>query len=138
MEGEFFKIENLQRNCIRTLIRREQASGSVSGKIFSEGCYMMEIINYSRQLNMFVRINGQEILLQAGVLNISALVDPAQAQVYDYRSLILPGEPYLVRSDIIEYQWDQDVQELFDFAVIRHMVVPFQEGVSYPVYTGKK
>jgi len=138
MEGDFFKIENLQKICIRTLVRRLRADDGLTGKILSEGCYAMEIRNYSDTIGLNLTINGQTIFLYPAI-DIGGGPGP-YLRTGEPQSIILPGEPYLVRSDIINFEWGQTGAdpEFYDAVVIRHMVVPFQEGINYPVYTGKK
>lgn len=136
MEGSFFNIENLKKNCIRTLLRDLNADAGATGKIFSEGCYAMEIINYSDIQRLNLTINGQSLILFPAV-DIGG--GPGPYIRPGGQNIFLPGEPYLVQSNIITFSWDDpETPDEWNAVVIRHMVVPFQEGVSYPVYTGKK
>lgn len=132
--SDFFEIESLKKRCIRTILKSQKAAGGRSGKIYSEGCYAMEIINQSLTTEIDLTIKGETVQLQVAFDQTLTLgIVPPN---YKYHSLILPGEPYLVRSDEIDFRWTKNNRTEWDLLIIRHMVVPFQELPEnpYPVY----
>lgn len=134
---DFFNIESLKKTCIRTFFKHLNQTGEQEGRILSEGCYSMEIRNQS-DIPLRLTIADEIMTLQPRILDLVSVIDPLNPQVYHYDSLILPGQPYLVRSDIIEYFWGSPDAGDWNMLVIRHMVVEYQEGITYPVYPDKK
>jgi hypothetical protein len=131
---DFFNIEFLKKRCIRTLVNRQEKTGNKTGILYSEGCYAWEIVNQSLSSDIDLIIKGQTIRLQPAFDQYLSLgIVPAN---YKYHRLILPGEPYLVRSDEVRYNWLKANPAEWDLLIIRHMVVPFQEANEnpYPVY----
>ncbi len=134
MKGDFLDIDFLKKRCVRTLLKRQAGTGGRSGKLFSEGCYAWEIVNQSLTTDLELTIKGEKFTLQMAFDQYLAL--GIATPNYKYHSLILPGEPYLVRSDEIEFFWTKNNAREWDMLIIRHMVLPFQEAKEnfYPVY----
>jgi len=132
MKENFYDIDRLKQICVRTIITRIERDGEQTGKFLSEGCYAMEIINYSIASGVDFEINGQKFHLERGVD-----LDPTAGRRYWFDSIKLPGHVSLVRSDEIKYTWESAESVNWNMAIIRHVVMPFNEKIDYSVYTLK-
>lgn len=129
---EFFDIDRIQKLANRTYIKRLKQVPGQTGKIFSEGCWSMVIINYSKVLELALTINKETIVLQPGAHDLTSLIDPAYPETWNYDKIELPGHVGVVRSDEIEFKWSKNDSPNQDMAIIRHSVVPFKEPNLYP------
>lgn len=124
---DFYQIANLAGKCVKTFVRRYRgANNTTDRQILSEGCFQMEIINYSILEGIdFEFSGGEKIHLERGVD-----LDPTVGRAYRFDRIILPGHIALVRSDQFKFIPESDTG--YDFVIIRHSVVDYKEGIVYP------
>lgn len=132
-KGNFYDIEGLQNTCNKVHVKRARL-GPQTGKIYSEGCWYMEIINYSIRDILTLTVAKESLILYPG-----GDIDPAAGTLaIRFDRIILPGHPALVQSNIIEFAWNTSATTFHDIGIIRHMIEEYQEGIEYPVYKARK
>lgn len=116
-DGTPVQVDDLQR--VSQLVNKAYAQsieGVQSGKIYSEGCWQMEIRTVSFGFNeLFLTYEGG---------------DEFNASLHGI--ITLPGEVHMIQSNIIGFRWDAPVADTDLILITRHKIVQKEDDIIYP------